>query len=70
MSIIVFADGSWKNEEAFYDASSSKITYYTNKEYSLKEIIEINQKVADKIKYSNLAIQHDYFNYLNQNLKK
>lgn len=69
-SITVFADGSWKNEEAFYDASSSKITYYTNKEYSLKEIIEINQKVADKIKYSNLAIQHDYFNYLNQNLKK
>lgn len=29
-----------------------------------EEIIEINQMVENKIKYSNLAIQHDYFNYL------
>ena len=25
---------------------------------------EFNEKVEEKIKYSNLAIQHDYFNYL------
>ena len=69
-SISVFADGSWKNEIAYYDASSSKITYYTDKKYDLEEIIKINQNVSDKIKYSNLAIQHDYFNYLYKNLKK
>lgn len=69
-SITVYADGSWKNEEAFYDATTSNITYYTNVKYSLEKIIEINQKVTDKIKYSNLAIQHDYFNYLDQNLNK
>jgi len=69
-SLVVFADGSWKNEYAFYDASDSKITYYTDKEYTIDEIIKINEKVSDKIKYSNLAIQHDYFNYLNSNLKE
>ena len=68
--LVIFADGSWKNKYAFYDASNSKITYYTDKEYKIEEIIEINEKVTDKIKYSNLAIQHDYFNYLNKNLKK
>jgi len=67
-SMVVFADGSWKNEEAFYNASSNDITYYTEKEYTVDEIIAINQKVADKIKYSNLAIQHNYFNYLDNAL--
>ncbi|MBQ8472439.1 MAG: sulfatase-like hydrolase/transferase [Bacilli bacterium] len=69
-NLVIYADGSWKNEYAFYDASNSKITYYTNKEYTIEEIISINEKVSNKIKYSNLAIQHDYFNYLYENLKK
>lgn len=68
-SITIFADGSWKNEYAFYNASNDNITYYTNKTYTIEEIIEINEKVNNKIKYSNLAIQHDYFNYLYQNIK-
>lgn len=68
-SIVIFADGSWKNEYAFYDASTSDITYYQNKKYKLEELIAINQKVSDKIKYSNLAIQHDYFNYLDEAIK-
>ena len=68
-SMVVFADGSWKNEYAFYDASNSNITYYTNKEYRLEDLIKINQNVENKIKYSNLAIQHDYFNYLYQKLE-
>ncbi len=67
--MVVFADGSWKNEYAFYDASIGNITYYTNKEYSIDDLIKINQDVEDKIKYSNLAIQHDYFNYLYNALK-
>ena len=68
-SITVFADGSWKNEIAFYNASNDNITYYTNKEYTINEIIKINESVNNKIKYSNLAIQHNYFNYLYTNLK-
>ena len=68
-SITIFADGSWKNEYAFYNASNDNITYYTNKTYTIEEIIEINEKVNNKIKYSNLAIQHDYFNYLYKNIK-
>ncbi len=68
-SITIFADGSWKNEYAFYNASNDNITYYTNKTYTIEEIIEINEKVNNKIKYSNLAIQHNYFNYLYQNIK-
>lgn len=68
-SLVAFADGSWKNEYAFYDASTSKITYYTSKEYTIEEIIKINEEVSNKIKYSNLAIQHDYFNYLDTSLK-
>lgn len=68
-SITIFADGSWKNEYAFYNASNDNITYYTNKTYTIEKIIEINEKVSNKIKYSNLAIQHDYFNYLYKNIK-
>ena len=68
-SITIFADSSWKNEIGFYDASNSNIEYYTNKTYSIDELIKINENVENKIKYSNLAIQHDYFNYLHQKLK-
>ena len=63
-SLVAFADGSWKNEKAFYDAYTGNIIYYGNEEYTIEEIIEINHLVENKIKYSNLAIQHDYFNYL------
>jgi len=69
-SITVFADSSWKNEIGFYDASTSNMTYYGNKTYKIDDLIKINEMVENKIKYSNLAIQHDYFNYLNNNLKK
>ncbi len=62
--LVIFADSSWKNKYAFYDASTSKITYYTDKVYQVDDLIKINEIVENKIKYSNLAIQHDYFNYL------
>ena len=68
-SIAVFADSSWKNEIGFYDASTSNMTYYGKKNYTINDLIKINTTVEEKIKYSNLAIQHDYFNYLNTNLK-
>ena len=68
-SRVIFADSSWKNEIGFYDASTSNMTYYTNKTYDINDLIKINEEVENKIKYSNLSIQHDYFNYLNNNLK-
>ena len=69
-SIVVFADASWKNEYAFYDASTSTISYYKDKTYSKEEILKINEIVEKKIYYSNLAIRFDYFNKLNDKLKK
>ena len=69
-SITVFADSSWKNEYAFYDASNSTITYYTDKTYTKDEILKISNIVEKKIYYSNLAIRFDYFNNLYNNLKK
>ena len=69
-SIVVLADASWKNEYAFYDASTSTISYYKDKTYSKEEILKINEIVEKKIYYSNLAIRFDYFNKLNDKLKK
>ncbi|MBQ3021357.1 MAG: LTA synthase family protein [Bacilli bacterium] len=63
-SLVIFADGSWKNENAYYNASSGEIEYYKDFEYSLDEIKEINQKIELKIQMSSLAIKNNYFNYL------
>ncbi len=67
-SRVIFADGSWKNEYAYYNASTSKIKYYTDKEYTEDELQEINQKIALKIQMSSNAIKNNYFNYLGQKL--
>ena len=45
------------------------MTYYGNKTYKTDDLIKINMTIENKIKYSNLSIQHDYFNYLYNNLK-
>ncbi len=63
-SLVVFADGSWKNEYAYYNAAKSKIEYYSDKKYSVEEIQEINENINNKIKMSSLAIKNNYFNYL------
>ncbi len=69
-SMTIFSDSSWKNEIGYYDAQTSNMTYYSNKTYSVEDLIKINETIENKIKYSNLAIQHDYFNYLYDNLKE
>lgn len=63
-SLVVFADGSWKNEIAYYNASKGKIKYYTDKEYSIEELKNINDKVTLDMNMSSLAIKNNYFNYL------
>ncbi len=70
VSRVVFADGSWKNELAYYNASIGKITYYTDKEYTEDEIKEINTEVTLKIQMSSNAIKNNYFSYLEKEIKK
>jgi len=67
-SLVVFADGSWKNETAYFNASTSEIEYFTDKEYTIDELKEINNKIDLKIKMSSLAIKNNYFEYLNNKL--
>ena len=67
-SIVVFADGSWKNEIAYYNASKNDIKFYTDKQYTAEEIANINKKVQAKISYSNKIVKNDYFNDLNNKL--
>ena len=73
---IIFADGSWKNDYALYDATNGSITYINYElsnqpndiYYQNDEIISYNQEINDMIKMSNLAITTNYFKYLNDNL--
>jgi phosphoglycerol transferase MdoB-like AlkP superfamily enzyme len=68
---VVFADGSWKDPVAYYNAASGKITYYeSNVTYTKEEIKAINDSIDYRISMSNLAIKKDYFNYLEKEKKK
>ena len=67
-SLVIFVDGSWKNELAFYNASTNKIKYYTQKNYSREEILAFNTKVRLKLEMSGLAIEKNYFHYLEESL--
>lgn len=67
---LVFADGSWQTKDAFYNATSGKISYYGDVKYTNEQIIENNQEIRDMIKMSNLAITSNYFDYLGKGLKK
>ena len=69
-SLVVFADGSWKNEYAYYDASKTDIEYFTDKTYSIEELQRINQSIDMKIKMSSLAIKNNYYEYLYESLNK
>ncbi len=69
-SLVVYADGSWKNEFAYYDASDGKIEYFTDKEYTVDEIKNINNKINLKTSMSSLIIKNNYFNYMDNKLAK
>lgn len=62
--LVVFPDGSWKNEYAYYNASTNEIDYYTKNMYTDEEILAINSKVRLKLEMSSLAIRRNYFRYL------
>lgn len=69
-SRVVFADGSWKNELAYYNASTSTIKYFTDKEYTVDEVNKVNTKITDKLTISTSAIKMNYFNYLEEKIKE
>ena len=61
---VYFADGSWQDNKAFYNATNGKIKYSGSDEYTIEEIQEINRIINEKIKMSNLAIKTNYFEKL------
>ena len=67
-SLTVFADGSWKNEFAYYNASKVKIKYYSSFEYTSEEIKAINDDIEEKISVSSKIIKNNYFKYLDKSL--
>ena len=62
-SMVIFADGTWKNENAFYDSSTGKVKYYNNA-YTEEDIFNITNSVNSKLALSEKIIKTDYFNYL------
>ena len=66
---VIYADGSWQDDVAIYNAASSTIDYLGEKIYTTDELQRINQDVMNKIRMSNLAISENYFNYLEEGLK-
>ena len=67
---VVFADGSWRSDIAYYDSTSSKITYLGDKTYTPDEIKYLNTKAKNEMSMNNLAIKRNYFDYLNKKLNK
>lgn len=70
-NIAIFADGSWQSPYAYYDAEKSSLTYINDDyQYSDEEVIKINKEINNKIAMSNLAIQKNYFGYLDEKLNQ
>lgn len=68
-SRVVFADGSWKNEDFYYDATKNTIVSFNDKELPLDKLKIINDDINTKIKVSNDAIKNNYFLYLEEHLE-
>ena len=67
--LVVFADGSWKNDEVYYNAATSEVTYYTDEVMSIEKIRNINQVITAKMQMSSLIIQNNYYEYLSNALE-
>lgn len=67
---IVFADGSWRDDVAFYSATNGKISYYGSESYDNDYIINVNKEISDMIKMSNTAITTNYFKALEDGKEK
>ena len=70
-NIAIFADGSWQSPYAYYDAEKSSLIYINDEyKYTDEEIMKINKEINNKISMSNLAIQKNYFGYLDKKLNE
>lgn len=69
-SLVVFADGSWKNEKAYYNAATGNVKFYEDDAYTEEELREINELVSLKISMSNSAIKLNYFDHLEKKVKE
>ncbi len=67
--LVVFADGSWKNDLLYYNAGTSEVTYYTDEIVSTEDIISINNRITAKMQMSALIIQNNYYEYLMESLE-
>lgn len=68
---VYFADGSWQDSKAFYNATTGKIKYTDELDtYSVEEIQAINYLINQKIKMSNLAIKTNYFKHLFESIEE
>ena len=70
LDLVVFADGSWKNKDAYYNASNATIKYTSDKTYNVDKVLEINNIVTGRMQVSASIIRNNYFNYLETNLKE
>ena len=68
LNVVAFADGSWKNDLAYYNVATSEITYYVENSYTLDEIRAINETITNKMQISSLIIENDYYTYLDNAL--
>ncbi len=60
-NVIIFPDGSWKNPNAFFNAETGKIKYYTKNKYSDDYIIDYNKRVNYMIHMSTIAVELNYY---------
>ncbi len=67
---VYFANGSWQDSKAFYNATTGRIKYTGSEEYTTEEIQLINKTINEKIKMSNLAIKTNYFKHLYSNIEE
>ena len=65
---VVFADSSWEDAIARYDAGSGTVTYFGSDTYSTRELQAINTEIYQKKEMSKLAIMNNYFDYLEKKL--
>ena len=67
---VVFADGSWEDDVARYDASNSTVTYFGSETYTIEEIRKINEEIYTEKEMSNLSVTTNYFDYLEKALNE
>ena len=68
---VYFANGSWQDKKAFYNATTGKIFYTDeNDTYTTEEIQSINKEIDLRIKMSNLAIKTNYFKHIYDSIKE